>query len=224
MRSAPVLRSALASRKSRTSARNAASSGRSSKSILLLPRCLDRADQPVLPETRAAQLKAQRLGAAVIEMAVELPGDAHAAMGLDVLLRRLVIGLARRHPRGRRGHRQLGRARLQRPGAVVAMGAGQFERDINIGELVLDRLERADRPAEGIALQRVVPRHVEAGLGAADLLEGEKDRCTVERALYVAPSPFAQRMARRIIEAEGGLAAGAVEGLDGMPLDAASRQ
>ena len=72
-------------------------------------------------------------------------------MGLDVLLRRVVEGLRRGDARRRGGERQLARAGRQRPGAVIGVGARQLVADIHVGELVLDRLERGDGAAEGIA-------------------------------------------------------------------------
>ena len=72
----------------------------------------------------------------------------------------------------------------QRPGAVIGVGPRQFDRDIHVGELVLDRLERADRPAERIALQRIVARHLQAGIRAAHLLERDQDRRPLQQPLH----------------------------------------
>ena len=78
----------------------------------------------------------------------------------------------------------------ERPGAVVGVGARQLGRDVDVGQLVLDGLERADRAAEGVALERVVARHLERSLRAADLLEGEQHGRAIlhspEQALAVA--------------------------------------
>src|SRR6266498_5076888 len=79
------------------------------------------------------------------------------------------------------GDRQLRSIARKRPGAVVGVGAGELGRDIDVGELVLDRLERSDRPPEGIALGRVGSRHIEAGLRAAYLLERDEDGSAVEQ-------------------------------------------
>src|SRR5215510_12666365 len=69
---------------------------------------LEPPDEQILPAPDAAQHEAGELGAPVVEMAIELPGEAHAAVDLDVLLGRLVVRLAARHASRRRGHGQLG--------------------------------------------------------------------------------------------------------------------
>ena len=76
-------------------------------------------------------------------------------------------------------------------------------RHVHVGELVLDRLERRDRPAEGEAAQRVLARHVERGLRAADLLEGEQHRRAVEQRAPAAASPRRRRPAARPARREG---------------------
>ena len=45
---------------------------------------------------------------------------------------------------------------------------------------MLDGLERADRAREHVALERIGLGHFEAGLRAADLLEGHRHRCDIE--------------------------------------------
>ena len=78
-------------------------------------------------------------------MTVELPRKAHTAMGLDIFARRVVIGFTRGNP-GRCGSsRQVRRVGGQRPGAVIGIRPRQFDIDIDVGQFVLDRLERADR-------------------------------------------------------------------------------
>ena len=94
-------------------------------------------------------------------------------------------------------HRQLRRAGRERPGAVVAVGAGQGRRDVHVGQHVLDRLERADRPAERHALQRIVAGHLQRPVGAADLLEGDQHRGAVEHLARSAASPRPPRPAAR---------------------------
>src|SRR4051812_22873124 len=44
-------------------------------------------DQRVFPIRQAAQSQRQRVGAAIVHVAVELPGESHAAMHLDVIFR-----------------------------------------------------------------------------------------------------------------------------------------
>src|SRR5262245_57822194 len=86
----PVLRSALVSRKRRHSVRKAASCGVSRKSMavsVLRGRArLEARDEPVLPGARAAEGERQELGPAIVHVAVELPGESHPAVRLDVLL------------------------------------------------------------------------------------------------------------------------------------------
>src|SRR6185312_11724345 len=68
------------------------------------------ADQLVLPGALRPQREPQLLGALVVEVAVRLPGEADAAVGLGVLLRRVVEGLRRGDARGGGGQRELARA------------------------------------------------------------------------------------------------------------------
>src|SRR5437899_2356956 len=62
----------------------------------------------------------------------------------------------------------------ERSGAEAAVGARQLDAHQHVGHQVLQRLERADRAAEGVALQAVAARRIERGLGAAELLEGDE--------------------------------------------------
>jgi len=93
------------------------------------------------------------------------------------------VGLQRRPGCQQRGvgSRSLGRTDIaggvgglirQRQGRAVDQRAGQFEGDVHIGELVLDRLIRADDPTELGALLGVFDRGVQQGLASADQLRG----------------------------------------------------
>ena len=57
-------------------------------------------------------------------------------------------------------------------------------------------------PAEGHALQRVVARHLQRPVGAADLLEGDEHRGAVEHLGRIAPALArrAERLGRRAVE------------------------
>src|ERR1700743_130164 len=80
---------ALAAIQAFASARNAASCGVSSKfmgSILRRVLLAHTLDQLVLPIGKTAESERGRVGAAVIHVAVELPGKSHAAVNLDVVL------------------------------------------------------------------------------------------------------------------------------------------
>src|SRR5207247_1121555 len=95
------------------------------------------ADQFVLPGALRAKAQAQLLRALVEEVAIGFPGEAHAAMGLSVFLRREVESLRRRNARRRGGERKLARIGRKRPGAVVGIRTRQLVIDIHIGKLVL---------------------------------------------------------------------------------------
>src|SRR5690348_10041591 len=77
-------------------------------------------DQRVLPIGQAAEAQCHRIGAAVIHVAVELPGETHAAMNLDVVLGAMLERLCCADARGGCRFRQLTRIGRERPGAIVA--------------------------------------------------------------------------------------------------------
>src|SRR5262245_9135483 len=172
-----ALSTAFVSSQARASARKAASSGVSLKSMS----GLQSIDQAVAPLAGRTEREREQLRAPVEEMAVVLPREADAAVHLDDVLASQVERLARRDPRAARGHRQLGGPGRERPRAVVGVGRGELDRGVDVGEAVFDRLERRDRPAERIAVQRELARHLECALGAADLLEGREHGRAVEQ-------------------------------------------
>src|SRR5271165_7044632 len=108
-------------------------------------------------------------------MTIHLPGEAHAAMSLDVFLCNEPAGLAGCDAGDRGSDRKFGRVGVDRPGAVVGVRTGELDLDIHVGELVLDTLERSYWPAESETFLGVGIRHVERRLGVADLLEGHGD-------------------------------------------------
>src|SRR5579864_3890769 len=112
-------------------------------------------DQGVFPIRHRAQRERGGIRAPVIEMAIELPGESHAAVDLDVILRAMLKRVGGADPCGGGGLRQFTGIGGKRPGAVIAIGARQCGRDIHVGQHVLDRLERPDRPAEGDTVERV---------------------------------------------------------------------
>src|SRR5215472_3596779 len=179
-------------------------------------------DQRVLPIGLAAETERERIGAAVIHVAVELPGEAHAAMDLDVVLGAMLERLGRADARGRSRLRQLAGIGRKRPGAVIAIGARQGRRDIHICEHVLDRLERADRPAEGDAVERVVAAHLKRAVGAPELLEGDQHRGTVEHLRDHAKTfaGAAERLGLGALEGDLGLPAGRIDIGEVLDLDA----
>src|ERR1700704_2813665 len=80
--------SALALRNARASARKAASSGLSLKSMIGFPSGrvagFDQIHEAIFPERRAAETQRQLFRSPVIQMAVKRPCEADAAVGLDV--------------------------------------------------------------------------------------------------------------------------------------------
>ena len=110
---------------------------------------------------RAVHERGERDGPAQVEVAVVLPGEADAAVQLDGHLGR---AHARGHGAGRRdGRRQLGRGRARRGALGVPRGrGGQLGVEQQVGAVVLDGLERADRAAELLPLLDVGDGHVQA--------------------------------------------------------------
>src|SRR5260221_4823400 len=87
-------------------------------------------DQRVLPIGQAAEPERQRIGTAIIHVAVELPGETHAAMDLDVVLGAMLERLRRADARGGGGFRQFAPVGRGRPGAVTAGRARRRPRAI----------------------------------------------------------------------------------------------
>src|SRR5262245_49732968 len=134
-------------------------------------------------------------GAAQVEVRVVFPGEADAAVDLDVLLGAAHEGVA--GPR-------LGDAREQALLGVVRVGglerlargaAPGLERDQHVGALVLHCLEGADGPPELDAAARVLRGRVEHALEAAHHLGGEERRRVALRARE--PRPRGARLADR---------------------------
>ena len=103
----------------------------------------------------------------------------------------------------------------------IHIGAAGGQLDVHVGQLVLDRLVRADGATEGLALQGIVARHVHRGLGAAHLGEREVDRGGVVQPLQVAPTVglVAQRFGCRVLEHQLGVLARRIDRLDPLLLD-----
>src|SRR3954452_17844003 len=86
---------------------------------------------------------------------------------------------------------------------------------------MLDRLERADRPPEGIALQRVIARRLQASFGTADLFEDKQNGGTVQDPLHRTPATTTQSFSRHGIEIQVRLVAGRIDRRQVSPPDAA---
>ncbi len=188
--------------------------------------CFEPGDEQIFPAGNAPEHEPEQLGPPVVQMAVELPREAHAAVGLDVLLGRVEIGLAGADAGRRRGHGKLGRVGRQRPRPVERVRPRQLDRHVHVGELVLDRLERGDGPAEGEAADGVLARHVERGLAATHLLEGDQHRCPVEQALDEGParSGLAERLRRRVREGDRCHRSGGIDRFERRPAHAGGVQ
>src|SRR6266403_4027815 len=166
-------------------------------------------DQRVFPIREAAERQRRRVGAPVIHVAVEFPGETHAAVHLDVVLGTMLERLGRADARGSRGLRQFRRIGRERPGAVVTIRTRQRRRYIHVSEHMFYRLERANRPAEGDAIERVVAAHFQCAIRATDLLECHQHRGAVEYLQNNAPAfiDATERLGLAIPESEFGLAA-----------------
>ena len=105
-------------------------------------------------------------------------------------------GLGRGYPSRRGGQRQVGRIGSERPGAVVGVRTCQLQCHVHVRQLVLDGLERSDGPPEGETFLRILARHLQAGIGAAHLLEREQDRRPVQHPLHRAPAAGAEVLHR----------------------------
>ena len=133
-----------------------------------------------------------------------LPGEAHAAEDLH---RGAPVGeprFAREHLRGAHGGRHVAGAFVvdDRRGRV-RRAAGELDAHVHVGEQVLDGLERTDRHAELVALERVRRRDIERALRDADELRGREHRAGEAQPSRVVRS--ADRLpARQVGEREGG--------------------
>jgi hypothetical protein len=158
-------------------------------------------------------------------MTVGLPREADAAMCLDVLLRREVEGVSCSDAGGGAGDRQLRGAGRDGPGAVVGVRSCQLDRNVNVGELVFDGLERGDRPPKSVAIHRIGLRHVEACLRAADLLERREDRGAVDQLADNGVTTRAfEALSWRAVENDFGLGARRVDPFEACTGDAFAAQ
>ncbi len=86
-------------------------------------------------------------------------------------------------------------------GGAVQHRLGLLDLARHVGQVVLDRLEAADRPAELLALGHVVHRQVEHALGQAEQLPRHRQRAAVEHLRLQAPALLAggqQGLRRRV--------------------------
>src|SRR5206468_6770764 len=109
----------------------------------------------------------------VVAMERMVPGEAHAAVHLDRALACRDRGL--RRVRLRRARSELGLSVIlgDAPRGPVRERARELRLDVGVRELVRDRLVRAYRPAELLAVLRVLDTERERLAGDTNRLEGE---------------------------------------------------
>ena len=132
---------------------------------------------------RVAQEQLRTLRALEVQVRVVLPGEADAAVDLDVLGRAVEVRLGTERLGEARGDRQFVVTFLGRPGGVVRGRLRRLDVQEHVGALVLDRLERSDRPTELHAVLRVLDRVVEDALRATDLFGGQRRGGDLQRRL-----------------------------------------
>ena len=96
-----------------------------------------------------------------------LPGEAYAAMHLQVDVVCLLCAFDRRQFGCGAGKAPVGQAAVERGGCVKGRQARVVERHPGIGQLVLDGLVAADRLAKLFAFARIGAGHIERGCGRA---------------------------------------------------------
>ena len=122
---------------------------------------------------RGAQRHRPALGPLQQQVRRVLPGEADPAVHLHALLRgvhgHVAAGRLGQRDRDRRVRVAIGQA----GGRVPGRGPGLGHRHPQVGQPVLERLERADRPGELPPLLQVGDGHLQAPLGHPELLGGE---------------------------------------------------
>jgi hypothetical protein len=123
----------------------------------------------------AAEEQVVGLDPAEQEVAVDVPGEADAAVDLDVLGGDQG-GRLRHHRLGDGGRRlALGVVHRAGPGGVVGGDPGQLQLVEHVDDLVPDHLERGDGPVELDPLPGVVGRHGQGPLARAHALGAQGD-------------------------------------------------
>jgi hypothetical protein len=161
--------------------------------------------------------RGQHGGPAQEQVGVVLPGEPDAAVHLDVHPGVHQVGL---HGHGGgHGGGQVGLLRGARAGGVPGSGDGELAAHQHVGQVVLDRLEAADDPAELLADLGVGQRHVQRGPGPArGLGGGQRAQQPGGRAGRTGqPLPLAGDL-------HGGQPEGGVEAVDGGHGDRVGRQ
>src|SRR5262245_4403878 len=147
------------------------------------------------------------------DLHVALPGEADAAVRLDDVARDLHRALAEVRLRERGRARRLLGEMVERVGRVPDQGARGLELERHARELVLQRLEVADRDAERLARLRILDRHLDEARARAPGVRGEQHEPGVAHAAR-GPGTPGQRLARRALEDDGVDPPRAVDALD----------
>src|ERR1019366_1946161 len=130
-----------------------------------------------------AEEQPRTLRALEVEVRVVFPRESDATMNLNVLRRAVEVRLGTERLRQARGDREFVVALLRGPGRVVGGGLSRLDVEQHVRALVLDRLERTDRPTELHTVLRVLDRVVEDALRATDLFGGQCGRGHLQRRL-----------------------------------------
>src|SRR2546421_9939868 len=147
-----------------------------------------------------------------VQVGVVLPGEADAAVDLDVLGGGVEVRVGAVRLGEARDDRELLVVLGCRPRRVVRRRLRRLDLEQHVGALVLDGLERADGPTELHAHLRVVDRHLEHLLRAPDHLVRQAHGRLVERLRQRRPSRarFTQRPGGDVREVEARLLPGLV--------------
>src|SRR5438552_9204527 len=129
-----------------------------SRVTLLVPR---RGERPLELALRRPVVLLERLGALEVEVQVELPGEADPAVHLDRLTAHEARRVAGVRLRRGAGERRIRIARVEAPRRAVDGRARRLGLEQNVGQAVLERLEGADRAAEGLPGLPVGDGHLE---------------------------------------------------------------
>src|SRR5579864_581154 len=143
-----------------------------------------------------------RFSAAVVEMAVVFPGEAHPAVDLDGPARYLTGRVAGVHLGDRDGGGRARFAAVEHPGRVERGGARTFGPDVHVGALVLHGLVSANWFAELLARLRVLDGDLHASLHPAGELRRKADRRDLESLVESLAGSVtgSEHLARNVVE------------------------
>ena len=117
------------------------------------------------------------------EVEVVLPREADAAVQLEAVAGEQPLAVAGRRLGQRRGHRPARVVLGDGEGGEVGERGGPLDREVAVGQAVLERLERADRPAELLAVLGVLERGLEDGAARGDRRQRQRGGGLLHRPL-----------------------------------------